>query len=391
MDKLKKIPVIGYLIRLLVAIVKLPKHIDGVYKFREEQIREQQSILSIKQKQEIICNQIEHLDAEIKELQCWNADRVKEIQVLQQSDDELRNSIDNLQSYIEELRRWNTDRMKEIQKLEVLDVDQEYFEKLNMLLSVHKTQWGNQKRLEISELAAVDSCLFNTNSGNIVIGDYTFAGSNVSIIAGSHDKRLTNFLRRDAEFTEECDIKIGKGVWLAANSTILGPATIDDNAVVAAGAVITPGTHIPANTIYGGVPAKQIGVINVADITDIHDDSILDAVKRNQGVLFVDGWSEKCLMEFGDEVYQGHIMTGEKALIYSLNKKIKLFYKLDAVMDQEIKYMVDGQNHKALKLSPGIGEICLEIDDNLFIGNSDLHVITIEKKLMNSKLFITLN
>lgn len=356
MEKLKKIPVIGYLIRLLVAIVKLPKHIDVVYEFREEQIREQQSILSIKQEQEISCNQIEYLDAEIKELQCWNADR-----------------------------------MKEIQKLEVLDVDQEYFEKLNMLLSVHKTQWGNQNRLEISELAAVNSCLFNTNSGNIVIGDYTFAGSNVSIIAGSHDKRLTNFLRRDAEFTEGCDIKIGKGVWLAANSTILGPAIIDDNAVVAAGAVIIPGTHVPANTIYGGVPAKQIGVINVSDKTAIYDDSILDAVKRNQGVLFVDGWSEKCLMGFEGEVYQGHIMTGEKALIYSLNKKIKLVYISDAVMDQKIKYMVDGQNHKVLKLSPGIGEICLEIDDNLCNGNSDLHVITIEKKLMNSKLFITLN
>ena len=412
MEKMKKIPIIGYLIRLLVAIVRLPKHLDEIFE-TQKQLSERETVVEKKidnlsseiDEQMLHIEQLEQylndvsesverlrtqIEIQIEELKHWNSDRMDEIRMLQQARDDLNYRIDVSRDDIEELHRWNSNRMDEIRKLEALDVNEEYLEKLNNLLSIHKTQWGNRDRLEISDSAAVDSCFFNTNSGNIVIGDYTFAGSNVSIIAGSHDKRLTNFLRRDAELTEGCDIKIGKGVWLAANSTILGPAIIDDNAVVAAGAVVIPGTHIPANVIYGGVPAKQIGIINISDITDTHEDSIFDAVNRNQGVLFVDGWTEKCLMEYEGEVYQGHIMTGTKALIYSLNKSIILFYKLDAASDQEIKFIVDGQNQKNIKLHPGVGEISLDIDDDLYNGELDLHVVTIEKELMNSKLFLKL-
>ena len=116
------------------------------------------------------------------------------------------------------------------------------------------------------------SCFFNTNSGNITIGDYTFAGSGVSILAGSHDQHLKGLLRRDVEITEGCDINIGKGVWLASNSTVLGPVTIGNNAVVAAGAVVVPGTVIPENTIYAGVPAKCIGKLELEDAQDTTSD-----------------------------------------------------------------------------------------------------------------------
>ena len=111
-------------------------------------------------------------------------------------------------------------------------------------LSISPAVWGDEKRLEISEKAAVYSCFFNTNSGHIKIGDYTFAGSGVSILAGSHDPDLTGFVRRNSDFKEGYDIEIGNGVWLGSNSTILGPCKIEDNAVIAAGAVIVPGTHV---------------------------------------------------------------------------------------------------------------------------------------------------
>ena len=51
-------------------------------------------------------------------------------------------------------------------------------------------------------------------------------------------------------------IQLGKNVWVGSNSTILQGVTIGDNAIVAAGFVITK--DVPANTIVGGVPARYI-------------------------------------------------------------------------------------------------------------------------------------
>ena len=51
-------------------------------------------------------------------------------------------------------------------------------------------------------------------------------------------------------------IVLGRRVWVGSNSTILQGVTIGDDAIVAAGAVVT--RDVPARTIVGGVPAKVI-------------------------------------------------------------------------------------------------------------------------------------
>ena len=51
-------------------------------------------------------------------------------------------------------------------------------------------------------------------------------------------------------------IHIGKRVWFGANVTVLQGVTIGENAIVAAGAVVTK--DVPANAIVAGVPAKVI-------------------------------------------------------------------------------------------------------------------------------------
>jgi acetyltransferase-like isoleucine patch superfamily enzyme len=121
--------------------------------------------------------------------------------------------------------------------------------------------WGDPQRLKISASARMLNTLFNTSSGCIEIGDYTFASHNVSILTGNHDYRLLLEQRISTFADDGRDVLIGKGVWLCSNSLILGPCTIGDHAVIAAGAVVVPGTIVGEGEIYAGIPAKKISSI----------------------------------------------------------------------------------------------------------------------------------
>ncbi len=93
-------------------------------------------------------------------------------------------------------------------------------------------------------------CCFQ-DQGGIEIGDNVLIGQQVVIATLNHDftpeKRGNMF---------PAPVKIGKRVWIGAHATILSGVTIGDNAVIAAGAVVTK--DVPANTVVGGVPAKII-------------------------------------------------------------------------------------------------------------------------------------
>ena len=51
-------------------------------------------------------------------------------------------------------------------------------------------------------------------------------------------------------------IKIGANAWIGSNSTVLPGVNIGENAVVAAGSVVT--RDVPANAVVAGVPAKVV-------------------------------------------------------------------------------------------------------------------------------------
>ncbi|MCI4589833.1 sugar O-acetyltransferase [Sphingobium sp. BYY-5] len=86
----------------------------------------------------------------------------------------------------------------------------------------------------------------------IIIGDDVMIGPNVSLITSEHPVAPSQrhaFLRGEPIIVE-------KGVWIAAGVTIIGGVTIGENAVVAAGSVVT--RDIPANTLAAGNPAKVV-------------------------------------------------------------------------------------------------------------------------------------
>ena len=96
-------------------------------------------------------------------------------------------------------------------------------------------------------------CKFQ-DQGGIFIDDDALIGHNATLCTLNH---VQDPIRR-ASMTAK-PIYIGKRVWLGANVTVLQGVTIGDNAIVAAGAVVTK--DVRANTIVGGIPAKEIKTI----------------------------------------------------------------------------------------------------------------------------------
>ncbi len=115
------------------------------------------------------------------------------------------------------------------------------------------------KNIFVGENVFINCCCHFQDHGGIYIGDGSLIGSNVVMATINHGQNPIN--RSD---NYPAPIHIGKKVWIGSYATILSGVTIGDNAIVAAGAVVTK--DVPANTVVGGVPAKTIKKIEVCDI-----------------------------------------------------------------------------------------------------------------------------
>lgn len=115
---------------------------------------------------------------------------------------------------------------------------------------------GPKDRLHLSNLAGRNNFLVNTNSGNVYIDDYVFFGKNVCLITGTHDFTKFQAERMYTAPREGRDIVIEKGAWIATNATVIGPCTIGESAVIAAGSVVVG--DVPPFSVVAGVPARLI-------------------------------------------------------------------------------------------------------------------------------------
>ncbi|MDE5591774.1 MAG: sugar O-acetyltransferase [Helicobacter sp.] len=97
------------------------------------------------------------------------------------------------------------------------------------------------------------NCTF-MDRGGITIGDNVFIAPNCNLTTINHDFNPYN---RQATFCKP--ITIGNRVWIGINATICPGVSIGDNAIIAAGSVVTK--NVPANAIVGGNPAKVIKIL----------------------------------------------------------------------------------------------------------------------------------
>lgn len=93
-------------------------------------------------------------------------------------------------------------------------------------------------------------CVF-LDLGGITIEDNVLIAPRVSLLSEGHPVSPT-----ERQSLVPGHIHIRKNAWIGAGATILPGVTIGENAVVAAGAVVSK--DVPANTVVGGIPAKHI-------------------------------------------------------------------------------------------------------------------------------------
>ena len=114
------------------------------------------------------------------------------------------------------------------------------------------------KNIAIGENVFINACCHFQDHGGVVIGDGSQIGHNVVFATLNH-----GLSPEDRKHTYPAPIVLGRNVWVGSNSTILQGVTIGDNAVVAAGSVVTK--DVAANTVVGGVPAKAIKEIKTKE------------------------------------------------------------------------------------------------------------------------------
>ena len=87
--------------------------------------------------------------------------------------------------------------------------------------------------------------------GGITIEDDVLIGPRVNLVTESHPLDP-----EDRKALIAKPITIRRRAWIGAGATILPGVTVGENAVVAAGAVVS--RDVPANTVVAGVPARIV-------------------------------------------------------------------------------------------------------------------------------------
>ncbi len=95
--------------------------------------------------------------------------------------------------------------------------------------------------------------------GGITIEDNVLIAANVQLISNNHDLY-------DRQLLTCKPVRICRNAWIGAGATILPGVTVGENAVVAAGAIVTK--DVAPNTIVGGNPAKLIKNIEPKNTVD---------------------------------------------------------------------------------------------------------------------------
>ena len=117
-----------------------------------------------------------------------------------------------------------------------------------VVLTAHVHAEPGMAEVTIEEYAMIGLHTVLINFAPISIGKFTRIGTDVTLANGAPGER--------PEPTSGKTLSIGRGCWIGAGATILGPVTIGDFAIIGAGSLVVG--DVPAQAVVFGVPARII-------------------------------------------------------------------------------------------------------------------------------------
>jgi len=107
---------------------------------------------------------------------------------------------------------------------------------------------------------------------NLIVENKVLIASNVSFVGGDHCFKSVGVFTKDSKRPLLKDITIKDDVWIGPGAIILQGVTLEEGAIVAAGAVVTH--DVQAYSIVAGNPAKKIRDRFTQDIIEMHRNKI---------------------------------------------------------------------------------------------------------------------
>lgn len=114
---------------------------------------------------------------------------------------------------------------------------------------------GQEEYIHIGDHAAIGIGARFWNFNHIYVGKFCMFAADVTLVNGGHAV--------DSLEPFSGPLVIGNGCWLGNGARIVGPLTIGDNAIVAAGAVVVK--DVPPGAVVAGVPARIIRMRQIPD------------------------------------------------------------------------------------------------------------------------------
>jgi carbonic anhydrase/acetyltransferase-like protein (isoleucine patch superfamily) len=109
--------------------------------------------------------------------------------------------------------------------------------------------------------AAFPGAVIRGDLGGIGIGNYVLIEDNAVVHCGSQGLDIGDDVTLGHSAVVECR-RVGNGVLVGMNATVLHRVEIGDSCIIAAGAVVAEGMIIPKDSFVAGVPAKIIGRVS---------------------------------------------------------------------------------------------------------------------------------
>lgn len=101
-------------------------------------------------------------------------------------------------------------------------------------------------------------CVLYSGNG-IQLGNYVLLAPGVKLMPTNHSFESRSVpIRKQGFMPSKGGIICEDDVWIGANATVLDGAYIETGAIIAAGSVVKG--RVPAYEIWGGIPARRIGV-----------------------------------------------------------------------------------------------------------------------------------